>query len=188
MKTAQIRRLLPSVFQGAADRGTPLAAILDIMEAMHAPSESILDHIEIFFDPYRTPDAFVPYLAGWVDLEGILESPHSRSTSGIPSLSTGVGRLRELTAAAVTLSKWRGTRKGLLLFLETATGMDGFTIAESTVGADGKVVPFHLRITAPAASVEHRALVQRIIDLEKPAYVTYDLDFAPPVELKETTT
>jgi phage tail-like protein len=184
MKTAQIRGLLPSVFQSAAGRGTPLNAILEVMETMHAPSEALLDHIEIFFDPYRTPDAFVPYIASWVDLEGVLDSPRARDVSGIYSLSTGVGRLREVAAAAVTLSKWRGTRKGLLLFLETATGLSGFTIDEAAVGSDGKVIPFHLRITAPAASVEHRTLIQRIIDMEKPAYVTYDLDFAQPVELE----
>jgi phage tail-like protein len=182
MKTTQIRELLPSVFQGAADRGTPLSAILEVMESMHVPSEAILDHIEIFFDPYRAPDAFVPYIASWVDLAGILDSPRSQETSSVCSISTGIGRLREVTAAAVTLSKWRGTRKGLLLYLETATGLNGFTIDEAAVGSDGKVIPFHLRIVAPAASVEHRTLIQRIIDVEKPAYVTYDLDFAPPVE------
>jgi phage tail-like protein len=182
MKTAQIKGLLPAVFQGAAEGGTPLNAILDVMETMHAPTEALLDHIEIFFDPYRAPDVFVPYLASWVDLTGILDPPRARDTSGIYSLSTGIGRLREVTAAAITLSKWRGTRKGLLLYLETATGLNGFTIDEAAVGSDGKVIPFHLRITAPAGGVEHRTLIKRIIDMEKPAYVTYYLDFAPPVE------
>ena len=184
MTAAQIKRLLPSVFQDTADARTPLRAILDVMEAMHAPSESVLDHLETYFDPYRAPDAFVPFLASWVDLESVLDCPRasgpSRDSARVPSLSTGIGRLRELTAAAVSLSKWRGTRKGLSLFLETATGVSGFLIDEVTTNQDGKPVPFHIRITAPAAAAEHRTLIARIVELEKPAYVTSDLRFAPP--------
>jgi phage tail-like protein len=187
MKTAQIKRLLPSIYQSAADQRTPLTSILEIMEQMHAPAESILDQLEIYFDPRRAPEEFVPYLASWVDLEPVLDIPKSRDKTRLPTLSTGIGRLRELTAAAVTLSKWRGTRKGLLLFLETATGTTNFKVEESTLGPDGKPRPFHIHITAPAESLPHRTLVQRIIELEKPAYVTYDLDFAPPVELSPVT-
>jgi phage tail-like protein len=175
MKATQIKRLLPAVFQAAAEGMTPLATILKIMEEMHAPTEAILDHIETYFDPYCTPDAFVPVLATWVDLESVLDQ-HGETGA---SLSTGVGRLRELTAAAVLLSKWRGTRKGLSLFLETATGLKDFAINETVADSDGAVIPFHIHIAAPAAATTHRAVIERIIDLEKPAYVTYDLEFAP---------
>lgn len=177
MKKEQIKRLLPSVFQRTADPGSPLLAILEVMEAMHAPSEAALENLPVTFNPYRTPDAFVPYLASWVDLEVLLDSPRGLRTSAAASLSTGSGRLRELTAAAMTLSQWRGTRKGLQLFLETATGMSGFVIEETVTGADGKVKPFHVRITAPGQLSKHRALVERIIELEKPAYVTHELQF-----------
>lgn len=177
MKKEQIKRLLPLVYQRAVQPGNPLFAILDVMEMMHAPSESALDRLEVNFDPYRAPDAFVPYLASWVDLEVLLDVPRTGSPSSTPSLSTGLGRLRELTRAAVTLSQWRGTRKGLCLFLETATGKKGFEIDEQVAGPDGKIKPFHLRITAPSELAEHRILIQRIVELEKPAYVTYELVF-----------
>jgi phage tail-like protein len=173
MKATQIKRLLPAVFQSAADGVTPLATILKIMEEMHAPAEATLDHLESYFDPYRTPDACVPFLATWVDLEGVLDQ---RGSTGA-TLSTGVGRLRELTATAVLLSKWRGTRKGLLFFLQMATGVNDFTINEAIRDADGNEIPFHMRIAVPAAAKAHRTLIERIIELEKPAYVTYDLDF-----------
>ena len=140
MKKGQIKRLLPAVFQGAVRPGNPLSAILDVMESMHVPSEAALDSLDVNFNPYRAPDAFVPYLASWVDLEVLLDVPRSESPTSMPSLSTGLGRLRELTAAAVTLSRWRGTRKGLCLFLETATGAKGFDVDEQVVGADGKVL------------------------------------------------
>jgi len=177
MKKGRIKRLLPSVFQNAVHEGNPLSAILDVMEVMHAPAESALDSLDDNFNAYRTPDAFVPYLASWVDLEVLLDVPRTESPSSTPSLSTGVGRLRELTAAAVTLSQWRGTGKGLCQFLETATGATGFEIEEQVAGADGKARPFHLRITAPKDLAEHSILIRRIVDLEKPAYVTYELGF-----------
>jgi phage tail-like protein len=177
VKQAQIKRLLPSVFQRTVQRGNPLFGILDVMETMQAPSEVALDRLEVTFDPRRTPDAFVPYLASWVDLEVLLDVPHTEGPSSAPSLSTGLGRLRELAAAAMTLSHWRGTRKGLSLFLETATGATGFEVNEQVAGSDGKVKPFHLRITAPSTLVEHRVLIERIVELEKPAYVTYELEF-----------
>lgn len=180
MKKGRIKRLLPSVFQRTVRPGNPLSAILDVMEDMHAPSEAALDSLDMNFDPYRAPEAFVPYLASWVDLEVLLEAPRTGSASSTPSLSTGLGRLRELTAAAATLSRWRGTRKGLCLFLETATGVSGFKVDEHVVGVDGKEKPFHIRITAPGQLARHRLLIQRIVELEKPAYVTYELEFASP--------
>ncbi len=178
MKKEQIKeRLLPSVFQRTASAGSPLFAILDLMETMQTPSETVLERLAKTFDPYRTPDDFVAYLASWVDLEVLLDVPRGNNSSAAARLSTGMGRLRELTAAAMTLSQWRGTRKGLQLFLQTATGMDGFDIDEKTIGAGGKARPFHLRIKAPGQLIKHRALVERIIELEKPAYVTYELEF-----------
>jgi phage tail-like protein len=188
MKKARIKRLLPAVFQRAVEPGNPLFAILDVMEDMHAPSESALDSLDVNFDPYHAPEAFVPYLASWVDLEVLLEAPHTGSPSSTPSLSTGLGRLRELTAAAATLSQWRGTRKGLCLFLETATGLGGFEVNEQVLNGDGKVKSFHIRITAPSELAGHRVLIQRIVELEKPAYVTYELEFGPPPEKPGATT
>jgi phage tail-like protein len=176
MKKEQIKRLLPLVFQRAVQPGSPLSAILDVMETMLAPSEAALDSLDVNFDPYRSSDAFVPYLASWVDLEVLLDVPRTEGSSSAASLSTGLGRLRELTAAAITLSQWRGTRKGLCLFLETATGAK-VQVEEEVAGADGKIKPFHLRITVPKELTEHRVLIERIVELEKPAYVTYELAF-----------
>lgn len=177
MKEGQIKRLLPTVFQRTAQRGSPLAAILSIMEGLQGPSEFVLEHLDRLFDPYRTPDEFVPYLASWVDLTILMDGIRPGSPSSAASLSTGLGRLRELTAGAVPLSHWRGTRKGLCLFLETATGKQGFEVDEHVMEANGTTKPFHLRVTAPGELSEHQVLIERIIELEKPAYVTYELKF-----------
>ena len=82
-----------------------------------------------------------------------------------------------MIAASAFLSKWRGTAKGLLCFLETATGCQGFEIDETVRDANGQIKPFHLLIRAPAETARYRVLIERIIEMEKPAYVTYELSF-----------
>lgn len=163
MKSAEIARLLPGVFQRTVRAGSPLAALLAAMEALHAPSEAVLSELDALFDPRRAPERFVPFLARWVDLD-------------LP-VTTGLGRLRELVAAGVELSRWRGTARGLLLFLSTATGRRDFELDERVSGADGRPRPFHIRVRAPGELAPHRTMLERIIEMEKPAYVTYELHF-----------
>jgi phage tail-like protein len=177
VKQTQIKKLLPWVFQRTAQPGNPLTALLAVMEDLHAPVEATLSHLDSMFDPRRTEDRFVPYLAGWVDLGVLIDVPRGGGATAANSFPTGLGRLRELIASAAMLSEWRGTRKGLEMFLEIATGVDGFSIEEQVRGADGGVKPFHLQVTAPKALTMHRPLLERIIELEKPAYVTYELSF-----------
>ena len=181
MKHEQIRALLPAVFQQSVTPGSPLAALLDVMEALQRPSEAKLEQLDETFDARRTPDAFVPFLARWVDLGWLLETPargtHPAATA--TSLPLDLGRLRELVAAAALLSRWRGTAKGLLLSLHIATGLQGFSVDEQVTATDGTRRPFHIRLRAPAAAQPLRALITRIVEFEKPAYVTWEPDFAP---------
>ncbi|MFL5345379.1 MAG: phage tail protein [Hyalangium sp.] len=166
MRSAEILRLLPGVFQRTAREGSPLLALLGVMDVLHAPSEATLEELDALFDPRRAPDRFVPFLARWVDLE-------------LP-VTTGLGRLRELVAAGVELSRWRGTARGLLLFLSTATGRKDFELDERVPGPGGRPRPFHIRVRASAELAPHRPMLERIIELEKPAYVTYELQFMQP--------
>jgi phage tail-like protein len=172
MQPREIERLLPSVFQrtlhpplGHPERREPtvLGALIEVMSALHAPSEAALDELEKNFDPRRAPDRFVPFLAAWVNLDF--------------RVTTGPGRQRELIAAAAELSRWRGTARGLIRFLELATGETGFRIDEQVPGAEGKPRPFHVRVEAPAATRAHQPMLEQIIEREKPAYVTYELTF-----------
>jgi P2-related tail formation protein len=184
MKRNEIEQLLPEIFRRTVRPGNPLYALLAAMEALHAPSEAVLAELDRYLDPYRAPDSFVPYLARWVDLQRFLaefpEPEESEGGAGRPAsvpFAGGLGRLRDLIATAASLSKWRGTAKGLLRFLETATGVHGFEIDEAVPGPDGKPRSFHLGIRAPAEAQRYQALVERIIEMEKPAYVTYTLTF-----------
>jgi len=177
MKRREIEQLLPVVFQRTLRADDALTAILEAMEALHAPSEEVLQQLERFFHPYRSPDHFVPYLASWVDLDRLFTDSLQNAEVAVPPLATGMGRLRELIAAAAFLSKWRGTTKGLQRFLETATGVNGFLIEEQVSDNDGLPRPFHIAIRAPTETQPFQDLIERIISMEKPAYVTYELHF-----------
>ncbi len=182
MRRKEIEQLLPEVFQRTVRPGTPLAGILDVMEALHAPVEALLPQVDMFFNPRSTPDAFVPLLARWVALDGLIEDysqrEDARSIDREP-LPTGLGRLRELVAMSAHLAKHRGTAGGLRQFLEIATGAAGSLIEEQVPDQNGEPKPFHIRVRAPVTLQPHQGLLQRIIELEKPAYVTYELEFVP---------
>ena len=181
MKRVEIERLLPNVFQRTLHPDNPLAAILEVMAALHAPSEAVLEKLDETFNPFRTPDAFVPLLSSWLDLDWLFDESPGRlpaANAVRPSISIGLERLRALTAMSAYLSQWRGTRKGLILFLELATGTEGFTVDERVLGVDHQPRPFHIFVTAPASVSQHRALLERIIEFEKPAWVTWQLTFA----------
>jgi phage tail-like protein len=186
MTPREIENLLPWVIRRTATPGSPLAGLLAAMAGLHAPAERVLEQVEVAFDPRRAADAFVPFLARWVDLGRLLEDERLAADLARPLLPSGLGRLRELVAAAAELSQQRGTGPGLLRFLTVATGCRGFRLEEQPPGLDGRPRPFHLRVLAPAEALPYRALVERIVALEKPAYVTsevvFDADAAPGEE------
>src|SRR5437899_519605 len=127
MNRTDIGHMLPEVFQRTLDVGTPLDALLEVMEKLHGPSEDVLANLDLYFNPRRTPERFVPFLARWVDLERVLlrPAPHYYGTGNVESpMQSGMGRLRELVASAAYLSMWRGTVTGILRFLEVATGLE----------------------------------------------------------------
>jgi phage tail-like protein len=167
MKRNEIEQLLPEIFRRTARPGTPLFALLEVMEALHAPPEAVLEPLDGYFDPYRAPERFVPFLARWVDLGYLLVDEGADATAP-PTFPGGLGRLRDLIASAARLSKLRGTVRGLVLFLE---------IEEQVPGENGVPRPFHMRVRAPAASEPLRRLVAQIVEMEKPAYLTYELVF-----------
>jgi phage tail-like protein len=192
MRRAEIEHLLPSIYRLALDPPAEwglapdeaLGALLDAMETLHQPIEDILDHVETYLDPRRASATFVPYLAGWLDLDWVLgDAPEDAATrlrpaprAGVEPISSGAGRLRELVASATELARWRGTEHGLRRFLVTATGLPGFVIRDTQSGGD--VPPFHIIVEAPPEAAPLRGLIERIIAEEKPAYVTHELRFS----------
>jgi phage tail-like protein len=179
MKSSEIDRLLPGVFQQTLeDEHGPLRALLAVMEDLHQPVEDLLTAVDAVFDPYRTPDAFVAYLAGWLDLTYLLIE--GRADDGGYVLPSGIVNLRELVNAGSELIRWRGTSRGLLQFLETATGATGFQIEDQVLDQAGLARPFHIRIDLPSEAEKYRPLIDTIVRAERPAHVTYEL--GPPPE------
>ena len=179
MKHQEIKQLLPEVFQRTDHKGSPLSALLKVMESMTEPAEEVLQQIPGYFNPYTTPERFLPLLARWVDLDRFFPSFHNQTIADNNVFqSLGSGRLRELIISASTFSKLRGTAKGLQLFLETASGEKGFKIDENVLSENGEAIPFHIQVTAPESTKKHETLIERIIEQEKPAYVTYNLKFS----------
>lgn len=173
MQRLDIAHLLPHIVQRTlstafwtGDRPASddlLGALLIVMEQAHAPSERILQTLHAYFDPDTAVDAFLPMLAYWVDKSALLAADGS--------FTPGPEHLRDLILASMSLSKIRGTRQGLLQFLSIATGIDA---AEFKL-LDAGTRPFHFIIEYPAAAEPYEALLAKIIELEKPAYVTYEL-------------
>ncbi|NGM16333.1 phage tail protein [Verrucosispora sp. CWR15] len=164
MRRAGIERLLPTAYQRAAGPGSVLGALLDVMEALHAPDEAVLAEVDALFAPYRAPAPMVAYLARWVAMDHLVTAPRRDVPLPLP-----LNRLRDLVTHGAALAAWRGTPDGLRTALELATGVTGFVLDEP---ADR---PFHLVVRVPPAAADQLALVDRIVAAEKPAAVTAEV-------------
>lgn len=183
MARTSLLSALPQIFADAHVAGSPLAALVAAADGMQHPVADTLDHLETAVDPFRASDAMVCYLASWVDLDWLTipEGPNlARST-----LPGGVAPLRDLIAAAADLSARRGTAGGMVRFLELATRVTGYEVADAG--------DFRLRVTIPAEAEPQRDAIARIVAVIKPAHVTAEFSSpggtpAEPAEPAETTT
>jgi phage tail-like protein len=175
MRHQAIERLLPAAYQRADAPGSVLSALLDVMEAMHAPDEAVLDTVDDLFSAYRTLEPFVPFLARWLALDHLL--PRPRPGKADARLPIPVGRLRDLVAEGAALAQWRGTPEGMRRTLEVATGATGFAIDEPPDR------PYHFVVRVPPAAADQLAMIRRIVEAEKPAATTAEVpDPAPAAE------
>ena len=178
MKSADIIRLLPGVMQRTAHSDSALLTLAAIMEQLHAPTEAMLGELEQVFDPRQTDRAHLPMLAHWLNLDRLFHADSATATASLwqdRPLPTEAGHMREMIAVAVTISRWRGTHQGRLMLLRTATGLSNFEINDSVCDAQGDIMPFHVQVTYPAEAQSYRELIVRIVEQEKPAYITADI-------------
>ncbi|MCB9423113.1 MAG: hypothetical protein H6667_25155 [Ardenticatenaceae bacterium] len=160
----ELARLLPHVFQRTFGPGeNVLSAYLGAMIALQEPDMTILSSLARYFDPEFADDIYIPFLAQWVNMSDLLDENNT--------FPGGMQRLRNLILDVIPLAQWRGTRMGLQMFLETATGLTGFHIAES------ESQPYHVIISCPQEAAPLRTFVDKIVEREKPAYVTHELRF-----------
>ncbi|MCK6547512.1 phage tail protein [Myxococcota bacterium] len=160
MRSDEIARLLPEVVERSLGESPPLAALVEVMDVLHAPVEALLRDLDAAFDPRRTRDDLVPILSEWTGV-------------GWPAPTLGDGLTRELVARAASLWRHRGTARAFVEVLELATGLSGFELVEDAPGRP----EHHVVVVAPAEARAHARLVERVVRQEKPAHVTFEITY-----------
>lgn len=179
---------LPAIYQRSDATGRNVVRdLLWLVQHMFGSIESQLDNLHQVFDSYETRSEFLPWLASWSAM--ILEPDWPEN------------KKRRLIKKAMELYRWRGTVKGLGLFISLFTGFEprleenvwpyqGLRIGvNSTIGIDTVilppvdkahafmvVMPNQLKDVAPEAIMR----LHDIIEMEKPAHTHYMLKFEEP--------
>lgn len=175
---------LPKIYRQSDFVGRLLA----IFEQAFEPDVQTLDGLWAYLDPRTAPVSWLPFLSHWVGWR--------------TPLRLEVKVLRQLIYNAFSLYQWRGTRRGLRLFLHLATGLPldehepaesrkhigiqeffqrGLILGETILGETavlGAGQPYHFRVCLRADAPEQVDvdMVRAVIDQEKPAFCTYDLE------------
>jgi|DewCreStandDraft_2_1066082.scaffolds.fasta_scaffold00246_26 phage tail-like protein len=153
-----------------------LERFLSIPESIFRQIEGILDALPYYFDPRTAPEAFLPWLAGWVGQELDENWP--------------IAKRRALVAGAVSLYRRRGTRSSMREHLRLYTGraplivenFDGMRLGQdAALGLNtrlGRPQPNCIAITVLAGPDEplDERILRRIIANEKPAWAGYTLE------------
>jgi phage tail-like protein len=156
-------------------------------------SNSLLDGIQRYFDPgpdyptdpqkvqdyNRTPAEFLGWLSGWVSLT--LREDWTADHK------------RKFIAKAVQLYRLRGTKAGVMQFVQTYTGGPPVEISDdgaefqmgvhSQLGVDtilSGVMPFFFRVkltsSDPVGFAKQKDIVTALIELQKPAHTSFSLE------------
>jgi phage tail-like protein len=169
-----------------------MGRFLMLFESFWKPIETQIDGVYNYFDPRLTPAHFLPWLASWLDIE--LEEHWS------------LEQQRRLLRWAIALHRSRGTRWGLLKYLELYTGQTAEIVEQRAenfiLGEQARLGPgialgqgnvphtFTVTLRLPPVKagsakeqkrleeVRHRA-IEAIIDRQKPAHTVYTLHLEP---------
>ncbi|WP_017662942.1 phage tail protein [Baaleninema simplex] len=174
---------LPGIFQA----NDFLERFIKILEEAFSPTVTTHGLLWAYLDPRMAPEALLPFLAHWVGWQ--ID----------PRLTTSQNR--QLIRHAVNLYRWHGTRAGLRLYLHLYTGLPlddahieiqevfnrGFRLGNTELGIDstlgaGRAYHFTVVLRPPAGMEIDEPLVQDVIERCKPAFCTYNLAIAPPVQ------
>jgi phage tail-like protein len=159
-----------------------IGRLLNIFEQTFEPVVDALDVLHAYLDPRTAPEAMLPFLAYWVGWRFI------------PNIT--LERQRYLIHQAMEIYRWRGTKKGLRFFLHLYTGLpldeeyidiqdifeQGFKIDDKTKLGINSIIggskPYHfiVRLRHPETDQIDEQLVRQIIEQEKPAFCTYELN------------
>lgn len=160
---------------------------LQIFEQALRPILETTDALPHYLDPLTAPEALLPFLAHWVAWP-------------VDEFPWAPGEQRRLIRNAMEIYRWRGTRRGLRLFLHYATRLPldehlpeaersisiqdssskPFTLGNVTLGPTailGRGRPYHFIVTLRPDHADdiHPPLIHQIISQEKPAHCSYEL-------------
>ncbi|WP_103125434.1 phage tail protein [Nostoc cycadae] len=164
-----------------------IGRFLKIFEQAFEPAVQTLDVLWAYLDPMTAPQTLLPFLAHWVAW------PIDRRWT--------IERQRYLIRSAVELYRWRGTRRGLRLYIHLYTDLpldehitrevdkhicieeirgEGFVLGNTRLGEDAMIGggrPYHfiVRLRPQRPNQVDEQLVRHIIEQEKPAFCTYEL-------------
>lgn len=156
---------------------------LSIIEQAFDPAVQTIDTLWAYLDPITAPEALLPFLAHWVAWE--------------IDTRWGIDVQRRLIRNAIALYRWHGTRYGLRFYLHLYTGLPleqidikeiferGFVFGSTSIGFDsmlGGGRPYHFIVEMQLSSSEEidEISVREIIERQKPAFCTYELDIVNP--------
>jgi phage tail-like protein len=177
---------LPALYQ----QDELMGRFLMLFESFWAPIEGQINTIPLYFDPKMSPPDFLPWLASWLNLVLDERLPEERQ--------------RRLIQSAASLYRKRGTKQGLLEYLEISTGaraqITEHRASDFRLGPEARLGPgialgtgnwphtFTVALRLPPVSSlagneserarrdsERRHTIETIIETEKPAHTTYTL-------------
>lgn len=144
---------------GIYSRNEFLGRYLLIFESILSPIQRTIANAPFYFDPGTTPASLLPWLGAWLGLVMDERWPEDRR--------------RDLIAAASRLYRWRGTRRGMVEVVRIFTGVEPEiiepTLTEISANRN-RAFRFTVRVTLPRGADADERMLQRIIDLEKPAF------------------
>lgn len=167
-------RYLPAIYH----RDPFLGRFLRIFEDVLSPIQEMVSTLPGRFDPGLAPSPMLEFLATWVG---------ERRQATLSD-----GPWRKLIKQALELHRWRGTKRGLRLALELATGRrplvteygKGMVLGEdSSLGLntpleDGMAPHVNVTFTCKPEDVD-KAVVDDVISRCSPGHVSYSVTFQP---------
>lgn len=176
------QKFLPEFYQTSDFLGR----FLNITEQSFEPVYDTTETFWAYLDPLLAPKALVPFLAHWV------------AWPMNPRLT--LAQQRRLIRHAVEIYQWRGTARGLKLCLHLCTSLDTrqieviepdereFALGEITLGDQpslGGGKAYHFAVILKPESQEQlngldEVAIRVLIEQEKPAFCTYDLEIVYP--------
>jgi len=164
---AQAAQRLPGYLPAIYREDLFLGRYLWVFEQVLLGLEQQIGDLATVFDPAEAREDFLPWLSSWVafTLRSDLETSQQRA----------------FLARIIPLYRRRGTKKNLqdLLSIFT-TGVPSIVEPDDTGPPHHFVITLRLQNAAPEILQRQIAIAHALIDLEKPAHTTYQLDLSFP--------